>query len=90
MAKSKKVLDKSYSSRPETHRICNVVPSRNTETDWAAEDAIAGGAAAAPLSAPPASVDLRGLNLQAALAPLDADETAHRVRLPARVLHDLG
>jgi C1A family cysteine protease len=59
MAKSKKVLDKSSSSRPETHRICNVVPSRNTETDWAAEDAIAGGAAAAPLSAPPASVDLR-------------------------------
>ena len=59
MAKSKKVLDKSSSSRPETHRICNVVPSRNTETDWAAEDAIAAGAAAAPLAAPPASVDLR-------------------------------
>src|SRR3954453_2926679 len=59
MAKSKKVLDKSSSSRPETHRFCNVVPSRNTETDWAAEDAIAGGAAAAPLAAPPASVDLR-------------------------------
>ena len=50
MAKSKKVLDKSSSSRPETHRICNVVPSRNTENDWAAEDAIAAGAAAAPLT----------------------------------------
>ena len=50
MAKSKKVLDKSSSSRPETHRICNVVPSRNTETDWAAADAIAAGAAAAPLA----------------------------------------
>ena len=35
MAKSREVLDKSSSARPETHRICNVVPSRNTDKDWA-------------------------------------------------------
>jgi hypothetical protein len=45
--------------RPESNRICNLVPSRNTEKDWTPENAIAAGALAAPLAAPPASVDLR-------------------------------
>ena len=59
MAKRKKPAGESSSARPESHRICNLVPSRNTENDWAPEDAIAAGAVAAPLEAPPASVDLR-------------------------------
>jgi C1A family cysteine protease len=59
MAKRKKATAKSSSVRPETHRICNVVPSRNTESDWTPESAAAAGALAAPLAAPPASVDLR-------------------------------
>jgi len=42
----------------ETHRICNVIPSRNTETDWPFEAAIQSGAVTA-VAAPPASVDLR-------------------------------
>jgi C1A family cysteine protease len=59
MAKSKKVLGKSSSGRPYSDRICNVVASRNTETDWSPSDAIAAGAVDAQLAAPPASVDLR-------------------------------
>ncbi len=46
-------------ARPEAHRICNVVPSRNTENDWRFEHAIASNAVAAPRAALPASVDLR-------------------------------
>lgn len=42
----------------ETHRICNVVPSRNTETDWPYEAAVQAGAVKA-VAAPPGSVDLR-------------------------------
>ena len=58
MAKTKK--SGSSTARPESDRICNVVPSRNTENDWSFENAMAAGAmAAAPLAAPPASVDLR-------------------------------
>src|SRR6267378_2506311 len=58
MAKTKK--SGSSTARPESDRICNVVPSRNTENDWTFENAVAAGAmAAAPLAAPPASVDLR-------------------------------
>ena len=53
MAKSKKVLGKSSSARPYSDRICNVVASRNTETDWAPSDAIAAGAVDAQLAAPP-------------------------------------
>ncbi|WP_051978126.1 hypothetical protein [Edaphobacter aggregans] len=45
-------------TRPEQERICNLVPSRNTETDWQFHQAIASGALAAP-AALPASVDLR-------------------------------
>jgi C1A family cysteine protease len=39
-------------------RICNLVPSRNTETDWKFENAAASGALGAVV-APPPSVDLR-------------------------------
>lgn len=46
-------------ARPETDRICNVVPSRNTERDWHIENAIEANAIAAPPAALPAGVDLR-------------------------------
>jgi hypothetical protein len=59
MAKTKKPAVRSSSVRPESNRICNVVPSRNTDKDWAPENAVAAGAIAAPPAAPPASVDLR-------------------------------
>jgi hypothetical protein len=52
MAKTKK-------DRPEAHRICNVVPSRNIENDWVFEQALAAKAIAAPPKALPANVDLR-------------------------------
>ncbi len=45
-------------SRPEVHRICNVLPSRNTQNDWRFEHAMQAGAVGAP-AALPASVDLR-------------------------------
>ena len=57
MAKAKK--SKSSSARPESNRICNLVPSRATENDWTFENAVAAGALAAAPAAPPASVDLR-------------------------------
>lgn len=59
MATRKKPAAKPSSVRPESNRICNVVPSRNTEKDWTPENAVAAGAVAAPPAAPPASVDLR-------------------------------
>ena len=59
MAKRKTALTKSSSVRPETHRICNLVPSRNTENDWSPELVLAAGGIAAPPAAPPASVELR-------------------------------
>ena len=59
MATRKKPALKSSSVRPESNRICNLVPSRNTENDWTFENALAAGALAAPPAAPPASVDLR-------------------------------
>ena len=40
--------------RPEADRICNLIPSRNTERNWRFEDAIAALPAALP-----ASVDIR-------------------------------
>ena len=46
-------------TRLEAHRICNVVPSRNTENDWRFEHAVAANAVAAPPATLPASVDLR-------------------------------
>src|SRR2546428_12530721 len=57
MAKTKK--SRSSSARPESNRICNLVPSRATENDWTFENAVAAGALAAAPAAPPASVDLR-------------------------------
>src|SRR5262245_63012071 len=39
-------------------RICNLEPSRGTETDWSFHDAVGGGALGAP-AALPSSVDLR-------------------------------
>jgi C1A family cysteine protease len=39
-------------------RICNLVPSRDTGTDWTMQDALTAGALTAP-AAPPPSVDLR-------------------------------
>lgn len=46
------------SAVPVHHRICNVVPSVNTERDWHFADAIASGALGAVATLPP-SVDLR-------------------------------
>ena len=46
-------------ARPEANRICNLVPSHNTERDWRIENAIESRAIAAPAAAPPSSVDLR-------------------------------
>jgi C1A family cysteine protease len=48
-----------HTARPETDRICNIVPSRNTEQDWRYEHALAANAVAAAPVALPASVDLR-------------------------------
>jgi C1A family cysteine protease len=45
-------------ARKETRRICNLVPSRNTETDWRFEHAVQSAAVTA-VAAPPASKDLR-------------------------------
>jgi C1A family cysteine protease len=43
---------------PATQRICNLVPSRDTERDWQLADALGAGVVAAA-AAPPATVDLR-------------------------------
>lgn len=48
----------SRSTIPSAQRICNLVPSKGTETDWGYEHAVASSAAGA-VTAPPASVDLR-------------------------------
>lgn len=47
------------SARPEVERICNLVPSRDTERDWSFGQALGANAIAAPPAALPASVDLR-------------------------------
>ena len=44
---------------PEANRICNLVPSRNTDKDWGLEHALAANAIGAPAATLPASVDLR-------------------------------
>jgi C1A family cysteine protease len=46
-------------ARPERNRICNLVPSRDTQRDWRMADALAADAIAAAVEAPPPSVDLR-------------------------------
>lgn len=45
-------------TRPEAERICNLIPSQETEKDWTFSDAVAADALAAPAQLP-ASVDLR-------------------------------
>lgn len=55
--KSAKASVKSASTKQD-HRICNVVPSRNTEKDWQFESAVASGMLGA-VTAPPPSKDLR-------------------------------
>jgi len=56
--KSTKPKKAATAKRPESQRICNLLPSLKTETDWRYENAQAAGFAAAP-AAPPPSVDLR-------------------------------
>lgn len=51
-------MAKKIRASKEMHRICNVVPSRNTEKDWPFEVAIQSAAVTA-VAAPPASIDLR-------------------------------
>ncbi len=46
-------------ARPEANRICNLLPSRNTEKDWRIDHALAASAIAAPAKTLPKSVDLR-------------------------------
>lgn len=46
------------SSSPEAKRICNLVPSRDTQRDWHFEHAVASGALST-VAEPPPSVDLR-------------------------------
>src|SRR5882672_6712455 len=48
----------SQTQGPAGKRICNLVPSRGTTTDWRYEDAIAAGSVGAVAALPP-SVDLR-------------------------------
>lgn len=49
----------AHTDRPQSHRICNVVPSKGTEKDWALENAMEAQVFAAAPVALPASVDLR-------------------------------
>jgi C1A family cysteine protease len=59
MAKSAKPKKAAAAKRPEQNRICNLLPSQNTERDWTYESALVAGFAAAAPAAPPPSVDLR-------------------------------
>ena len=52
-------MPKTPKTSPEADRICNLVPSRNTERDWNIDNALAANAIAAPAAALPPSVDLR-------------------------------
>jgi C1A family cysteine protease len=51
----------STKNQPQTqaHRICNVIPSKNTSQDWTLQQAVASGAVTGSALALPASVDLR-------------------------------
>jgi C1A family cysteine protease len=51
-------MAKSPQARPSKARICNLLPSHNTDQDWQFEHAVAAGAITAPATLP-ASVDLR-------------------------------
>jgi len=56
--RSKRKAKRSGRQQDSAVRICNLVPSKGTETDWKYEDAVASGALGA-VAALPASVDLR-------------------------------
>ena len=62
MAKKRRRQKKPAKGQSSTvavsRRICNLEPSRDTETDWSFLDSVAGGALTA-IAAPPPSVDLR-------------------------------
>jgi C1A family cysteine protease len=51
-------MAKSTKTEDQVIRICNIVPSRNTERDWTFDDAVSAGLVEVPVSIP-ASVDLR-------------------------------
>jgi hypothetical protein len=51
-------MAKKNRAASQTHRICNVIPSRNTEDDWKFEAAVSSGILGA-VTAPPTSKDLR-------------------------------
>jgi C1A family cysteine protease len=57
-AKAAKTTRTTTGARPEQERVCNLLPSHNTESDWQFHEALAAGAVSAP-PALPASVDLR-------------------------------
>jgi C1A family cysteine protease len=57
-AKPKRKRAATETSPPKHERICNLVPSTETEKDWQFEDAVASGALEA-VAAPPAKVDWR-------------------------------
>lgn len=50
---------KSEADVPSGSRVCNLLPSKNTEQDWRFSNALESGALGAPRAALPASVDLR-------------------------------
>jgi len=52
-------MAKTAKASIEAKRICNLVPSRNTERDWNLDHALAANAIAAPAATLPPSVDLR-------------------------------
>ena len=52
----KQKRSRAETSHPNHERICNLVPSTETEKDWQFEDAVASGALEA-VAAPPAKVD---------------------------------
>ncbi|MGP0106989.1 C1 family peptidase [Rhodoblastus sp.] len=52
-------MAKAPTTRPEQHRVCNLVVSQGVERDYQFEHALAAGAIAAPPAKLPASVDLR-------------------------------
>lgn len=57
--KAKRKTSQPAAPTPTSGRICNLLPSKNTENDWLFSNALASGALAAAPAALPASVDLR-------------------------------